>query len=294
MLRASGQLDRAAVTPRVVSSSADLDESLACARREGQSIGLVPTMGALHAGHLSLVKAARKECDVVVATIFVNPTQFGPNEDFGRYPRTLDADLKMLAGENTDIVFVPSETEMYPEGYSTAIDPPAVAAPFEGHYRPGHFRGVATVVLKLFNLVRPAIAFFGQKDYQQSQVIRRMVTDLNLPVGIRVCPTVRESDGLAMSSRNKYLDPAGRQRAAALFRSLEKARHQIANGERASAAVRALMQRELAEAGISRIDYAAVADANSLIELDMITRPAVLLIAAFVGGTRLIDNMLVE
>lgn len=287
-------LHRLSARPRVVSSVTELDDALASARADQRRIGLVPTMGALHEGHLSLVRAATSECDVSVATIFVNPTQFGPNEDFTKYPRTMATDLELLAAEHVNIVYAPAESDIYPPGFSTAIEPPAVAVPFEGRCRPGHFRGVATIVLKLFHVIRPQVAYFGQKDYQQSLVIRRMVEDLNVAVRIRVCPTVREPDGLAMSSRNKYLSPSERQCATAISRSLAAGKSRIEQGERSAGKVREAMQSVLANAGITRVDYAAVADAETLAELDIISRPVVLLMAAFVGTTRLIDNMLVE
>jgi pantoate--beta-alanine ligase len=287
-------IHRSVSRPRVVSSMADLNDALAAARADHRRIGLVPTMGALHEGHLSLVRAAAAECDIRVATIFVNPTQFGPQEDFTRYPRTLSADLELLAVERVHVVFAPTENDMYPPGSSTAVEPPAEATPFEGRCRPGHFRGVSTIVLKLLNLVRPQVAYFGQKDYQQSLVIRRMVEDLNVPAQIRVCPTVREADGLAMSSRNKYLNASERQRAVAISRSLAEGKSRIELGERSAAVVRDRMLAVLANAGITRIDYVAVADSETLVELDTISSAVVLLIAAFVGETRLIDNMLVR
>ena len=209
--------------PQLVSTLAELRRTLDAARREGRRIGLVPTMGALHEGHLSLVRASRSECDLTVVSIYVNPSQFGPHEDLARYPRTLDADLDALAACGTDLVFCPADGEVYPPGYSTWLEVGAVSPPLEGKCRPGHFRGVATIVLKLLNMVGPQAAYFGQKDYQQVQVIRRLAADLNLPVEVRVLPTVREADGLAMSSRNRYLAPDERRRATALVRSLRLA-----------------------------------------------------------------------
>jgi pantoate--beta-alanine ligase len=253
-------------------------------------VGLIPTMGALHEGHLSLVKAARAKSDIVVATIFVNPTQFGPNEDFSKYPRTLDADLQVLAAAGCDWVFVPEREAMYPPGASTMIEPPAVAQPLEGVCRPGHFRGVATIVLKLLNLIPATAAYFGQKDYQQVCVIQHMIRDLNVPIEIIVCPTVREPDGLAMSSRNRYLSPAERQQAVALSQALNEAHRLIKDGERDAAKVCAAMRNILSSAGIERVDYATVAHAESLGEVDQIAGPTVALIACFVGTTRLIDN----
>src|SRR4051812_30848602 len=258
--------------------------------RAERKVGLVPTMGALHEGHLSLVRRAKSECDVAVATIFVNPAQFGPQEDFSKYPRTLDADLKALQSANCDLVFIPSREEMYPLGASTFVEPPAVAQPLEGVCRPGHFRGVATIVLKLLNVVPADRAYFGQKDYQQALVIERMVADLNLPIQVVVCPIVREPDGLAMSSRNRYLSASERHQALALSRALKMVQGNLSRGERDVAVLNRQMQQTLEAAGIERIDYATIADARTLAEMTRLDRPAVALIAALVGTTRLIDN----
>lgn len=260
--------------------------------RAGRTVGLVPTMGALHEGHLSLVRRAKNECDAAVATIFVNPKQFAPHEDFSKYPRTLDADLQALASANCDLAFVPSSEEMYPPGASTFIEPPQVGQPLEGVCRPGHFRGVATVVLKLFNIISADKAFFGQKDFQQARVIERMVADLNLPVQVVVCSIVREPDGLAMSSRNRYLSPSERQQALALARALNLVQERFSRGERDAALLKSQMQETLEAAGIERVDYATISDAQTLAEVTQIEAPAVALIAAFVGTTRLIDNCL--
>lgn len=247
-------------------------------------------MGALHEGHLSLVAASNRECDFTVVTIFVNPTQFAPHEDFAKYPRTLEADLEKLAAFKVDAVFAPSNEEMYPPGFSTYVEPPAAASPWEGECRPGHFRGVATVVLKLFHAVPADVAYFGHKDYQQSVVIRRMVEDLNLPIEIRVLPTVREPDGLAMSSRNVYLSPQERQRALALSRSLQLAEQSTTQGERSAKTLRERMLETLHSGGVTDIDYVAIVDPETLAPVDELTGPAVALIAARVGTTRLIDN----
>ena len=277
---------------RTIATAAEIHGEVRALRAIGKSMGLVPTMGALHEGHLSLVRRARAECDTVIATIFVNPSQFGPQEDFSRYPRTLERDLELLAAEGCDLVFVPPKDEIYPPGFSTYVEPPQVALPLEGKCRPGHFRGVATVVLKLFNLIPADVAYFGQKDYQQSLVIRHMVRDLNLPIQIAVCPIIREGDGLALSSRNRYLSAADRQQALALSRSLKRAEELVRSGQRDPAAIAAAMRSELTAAGIERIDYATVADAQTLAELNTLDRPAVALVACFVGETRLIDNCL--
>ena len=209
--------------PRLITSIADLRSNLSAARRAGKRIGFVPTMGALHEGHLSLVQASKDQCDLTVVSIYVNPSQFGPREDLAKYPRTLQADLEALAALEAELVFAPTDKEMYPEGFCTWVEPGAVAEPLEGQCRSGHFRGVATVVLKLLEIVRPDAAYFGQKDFQQALVIRRMIRDLNVPVEIVVCPIVRESDGLAMSSRNSYLSPEERKDAPGLYAALRRA-----------------------------------------------------------------------
>lgn len=263
-------------------------------RRAGQRIGVVPTMGALHAGHLSLVQVAKAECDRVVATIFVNPTQFGPTEDLAKYPRTLGQDLELLAAERVDAVLVPTEQEIYPPGFSTYVQPPDVSREFEGAARPTHFRGVATVVLKLLNMTRADVCFLGQKDYQQVAVVRRMVTDLNVPCEIRMCPTVRDPDGLALSSRNRYLSPGERQIGLGLSRTLFAAEQQIRGGTRDGLQLSRWMREQLLAAGVGQVDYALVADADSLEPLPQIRFPAVLLVAARVGTTRLLDNLVVS
>jgi len=277
--------------PCVLTTCQDIHQAVAGARSSGKTVGLVPTMGALHAGHLSLVDASIAQCDVTVVTIFINPTQFGPGEDLAEYPRTLEADLASLAERGVHLVFAPANEEILPPGYSTYVEPPEVARPLEGRCRPGHFRGVTTVVLKLFHLIPAHVAYFGHKDYQQSVVIRRMVEDFDLPVRIEVCPTVREPDNLAMSSRNAYLTPPERQQALALYRSLSTAAELVGQGERHAATIRAKMQEVLVDAGITRIDYVALVKPESLKETDQITRPTVALVAAFVGQTRLIDNL---
>jgi pantoate--beta-alanine ligase len=279
---------------RVILSPSEMRSAVMMLRREGRRIAVVPTMGALHEGHLSLVRIARQRADVVVATIFVNPTQFGPSEDFVKYPRTLEADLQALSAAGCDLVFLPSVVDIYPLGFSTYVEPPAVAQPFEGACRPGHFRGVATVVLKLFHLVPADLACFGLKDFQQLLVIRRMVQDLALPIEIVSCPTVREPDGLAISSRNRYLSPVERQQAAALPRALDLAERLAASGEKNSVAIVTEMRRILSQGGISRIDYVALADPQSLAEKTVVDGAAVALIAAYAGTTRLIDNRLIH
>ena len=279
--------------PLVITIGAEARRHVLQAQAAGRSVGLVPTMGALHEGHLSLVDASRAECDMTAVSIFVNPTQFAPGEDLDRYPRTLNDDLKKLSSRGVDLVFTPSVDEMYPTGFSTFVDPPEVAARLEGQVRPGHFRGVATVVLKLFHLLPADIAFFGQKDFQQTLVVRHMVRDLGLATSIRVCPTVREPDGLAMSSRNQYLSPEQRGRATAMYRCLELGKSLIQSGAKGVETIREAMRRELLEAGMAPIDYIAIADPETLDELAPIRLPLVLLVAARLGSTRLIDNCLV-
>jgi pantoate--beta-alanine ligase len=265
---------------------------VADARRAGKRIGVVPTMGALHAGHLSLVEACCRECGFTVVTIFVNPTQFGPGEDFQRYPRTMDRDLELLAAYPVDLVFAPELETMYPPGSATVVDVGPIAAVWEGAHRPGHFQGVATVVLKLLNLVTPDVACFGQKDFQQTLVVRQMVRDLDIPVEIRVCPTVREPDGLAMSSRNAYLSPAQRQQALVLTRSLRLAEELVAGGERQADEILRHMRELLSTEPEVAVQYVTIADPQTLKPVDQIGAGAVALIAARVGATRLIDNVL--
>jgi pantoate--beta-alanine ligase len=275
---------------RVFTSPRAMQAHVRALQHGGRRVGLVPTMGALHEGHISLVRIARERADVVAATIFVNPTQFGPKEDFAKYPRTIESDLAALSQEGCDLVLVPSANEVYPPGFSTYVEPPAVAEPLEGVCRPGHFRGVATVVLKLFHMAPADVACFGQKDFQQALVIRRMAADLNLPIEIVVCPIVREPDGLAMSSRNRYLSHAERQQALALSQSLTVAQKLVAAGERRASVIVSAMQQILTHAGIERIDYVALADPETLAERTEVIGPTVALIACFVGTTRLIDN----
>ncbi|MGN6545095.1 MAG: pantoate--beta-alanine ligase [Aureliella sp.] len=263
-------------------------------RREGLAVGLVPTMGALHAGHISLVNEARAYCGVVAVSIFVNPTQFGPNEDFTRYPRTLESDLERLREAKADLVFTPSATDIYPLGSTTYIDPPQVSQPLEGEFRPGHFRGVATVVLKLFHLLPASVAYFGQKDFQQCLVVQRMVEDLNVPIRIQVCPTLREADGLAMSSRNRYLSESQRRTALCLWKALQYAKSQYEAGKESVGAIEQEMHAILLSEGADRIDYARIVDRETLEGLEVADRPAVALIAVHVGTTRLIDNLLLE
>jgi len=254
----------------------------------------VATMGALHEGHLSLVRASCAECDCTVVSIFVNPTQFGPHEDFDHYPRTLEADLEALAPSGARLVFAPVEDEVYPARHATTVEVSGPAEPLEGEARPGHFAGVATVVLKLLNMVQPHVAYFGQKDYQQAVVIRRMVEDLNVPVTVRVCPTVREADGLAMSSRNRYLSAAQRRQAVVLWRSLRLAADLVDRGERDAATILRRMDEVIVSAEDAQVDYVALADPETLEPVQLIAGPTVAAVAVRIGHTRLIDNHLLE
>lgn len=279
---------------QLVTSRAELRALLDAARQQKQQIGLVPTMGALHAGHLSLVEAARRECGCTVVTIFVNPTQFGPGEDFDRYPRTLEADLQLLGTAGADIVYAPPADDVYPPGFSTFVDVGRVAEPWEGRFRPGHFRGVATVVLKLFQRIPADFAYFGRKDYQQALVIRRMVADLDVPITIRVCPIVREPDGLAMSSRNRYLSGEERRRALAIYEGLQLAAQLARQGERSAARIVQRVEEHLTAMGRMRVDYVAVADPETLEPVGELRGPTLMAIAAWIGRTRLIDNATIE
>ena len=267
--------------------------AIAALRAPGRILGLVPTMGALHEGHLSLVRAARAACDIVVATIFVNPKQFAPNEDFTRYPRTFEADCDLLRAENVDILFAPTIDEMYPPGATTFVEVAAISDRLDGASRPGHFRGVATVVAKLFNIVSPDKAFFGQKDAAQVAVLRRMVRDLNFKLEIVVCPIVREPDGLAMSSRNRYLSEEERHRALVLSRALRHIEQQVGEGETSAAALIATGLRVLANQPSARLDYLRVVHPDTLEDIPDISKGALVAVAAWIGATRLIDNILI-
>lgn len=253
------------------------------------TVGFVPTMGYLHEGHLALIRRAREECEHVVVSIFVNPTQFGANEDLSKYPRDLERDLRLIE-PYTDLVWTPSAEVMYPQGYQTWVEVEAVTRPLEGAMRPGHFKGVTTIVAKLFNGVQPHKAYFGQKDAQQVAVIRQMVRDLNFPTEIVVCPIIRESDGLAMSSRNVYLDPEQRKAATVLFRSLSAAKDAYEQGERNAEKLRQIMKNMLASEPLAQMQYVSCADYDTLEELDVIKGKALLSMAVFLGKTRLIDN----
>lgn len=269
-----------------------LDELWNARRDLPKPVGLVPTMGYLHAGHLSLVQAARRECAVVVVSIFVNPTQFGPNEDLSNYPRDLNHDLYLLEKEGVDLVWAPTPEVMYPDDFQTWVEVEKVSKPLEGSLRPGHFRGVATVVAKLFNAVQPQKAYFGQKDAQQAVVIRQMLRDLSYPIELKIRPIVREPDQLAMSSRNIYLSPEEREAALVLSRALNAARAAYLNNERSADRLRATMRQVFNLEPLARLQYASCANPDTLEELDLIEDRALLSVAAYIGKTRLIDNLL--
>ena len=264
------------------------------ARAEGRLAGLVPTMGALHAGHLSLIEAARRASSPVVVSLFVNPKQFGPSEDYTKYPRDFESDRRKLEEAGVDFLFAPSVEEIYPPGFRTSVNLEGLADRLEGKIRPGHFRGVATVVLKLLEIVAPRFAYFGRKDAQQASIIRQMAADLNLDSEIVVCPIVREPDGLALSSRNRYLSSAERKAATVLYRSLLRARLAIEEGERDTMRIASAMRRELAKEPLASPDYVEVVDAGSFEPVVRVTRSCLVLLAVRFGATRLIDNMQVE
>lgn len=268
-----------------------VDEFRSAATAASRPLGLAPTMGALHEGHRSLLRRARRENATAAASLFVNPTQFGPSEDFSAYPRDRAADLDVMREEGVDLVFAPDADEMYPPGFDTSVDAGRIARRLEGERRPTHFLGVATIVCKLFVLARPDYAYFGQKDAQQSMVVERLNSDLNLGVKIVVCPTVRESDGLAMSSRNRYLDPTERAAATVLFRSLELAKAIDTDDARE---IRRQIRGLIDEEPLAAVDYVSVADRKTLDEIDVIDRPALVSIAVRIGNTRLIDNILLD
>jgi pantoate--beta-alanine ligase len=272
----------------------EVRERVGEARDRGTRVGLVPTMGALHEGHASLIRTARAENGYVVVSIFVNPAQFGPTEDFTKYPRPVDKDLALCRREGVDVVFTPAPEEMYPAGFATTVQVAGLSEKMCGAFRPGHFDGVCTVVAKLLAIVQPDAAYFGEKDAQQLAIVRRMAADLNLPVEIRGCPLVREPDGLAMSSRNAYLSPADRRRALVLSAALAEARGRIEAGERDAAKIRDLLRQRLNKADGVEVQYAAVVDPDTLADLDRIGTQVLVALAGKVGATRLIDNVLLR
>ncbi len=277
---------------KICKTIADMRAASRAARHSGKSLGFVPTMGALHEGHLSLVRAAKAKCDVVAVSIFVNPLQFGPSEDLAKYPRTFERDRELLEKEAVDILFAPMPEEMYPAGAVTYVTVEGLSEKLCGKSRPGHFRGVTTVVAKLFHIVEPDLAFFGQKDAAQATIIRRMVRDLNLPVEIVVCPIVREPDGLAMSSRNAYLSPQERKSALVLHRALTEVKSRFDQGERRANNLIAAGKQTVAQEPAVRLDYFEIVDPATLDPVQKLTSCALVAVAAFVGNTRLIDNTL--
>ncbi len=281
----------ATTLPHVTHSKQASRSLVLAARAAGKSTGVVMTMGALHGGHLSLVEASCRQCDHTTVTIFVNPTQFLPGEDYEKYPRELTADLDLLKKLPVDVVLCPSSTELYGPDFSTFIQPPRVAEAWEGIHRPGHFRGVCTVVFKLLQAVPADIAFFGHKDYQQYQVLRHMARDLDLPVDIEVLPTIRAADGLALSSRNRYLGPSEREQALSISRGLRSAAAAFQSGERRPDRLAAMVLESLTAANVREIDYAVVCDPETLLEFDGSSDEALGLVAARIGKTRLIDNL---
>jgi pantoate--beta-alanine ligase len=280
--------------PPIVTTIADVRQTVATAKKAAKRVGFVPTMGALHAGHTALIRAARLECNFTVVSIFVNPTQFGPNEDFAKYPRTIEADRELCGAVGTDVIFAPTADEMYPANARTVVDVTGMQNVLCGASRPGHFQGVATVVLKLLNIVQPDVAVFGQKDAQQALILRRMVQDLNVPVTLHVHPTIREADGLAMSSRNRFLDSTQRHHATSLIRALRLVEEQVAKGERSVAFLQRTMSDQIAATPGARLDYAEVRDAENLEAMVMLDRPAIAALAVYFGSTRLIDNTLLS
>ncbi|OHB58359.1 MAG: pantoate--beta-alanine ligase [Planctomycetes bacterium GWF2_50_10] len=278
----------------LVKTITQVRKAVEAAKSSGKKIGFVPTMGALHSGHGSLIETAARQCDFVVVSIFVNPTQFGPTEDLAKYPRTLDADMELCRQTGADAVFAPEANEMYSREQLTWVDVEKLTTGLCGKSRPGHFRGVTTVCAKLFNIVCPHVAFFGQKDAQQAAIIKRMVIDLNFPLEIVICPTVREKSGLAMSSRNKYLSESQRADAGAINQSLQAACQAIISGQRQSTAIIALMREILDRTGVIETEYIHIVDSESLEDVDTITRPVLIAVAAKIGATRLIDNILLD
>lgn len=264
------------------------------ARAEGKRIGFVPTMGALHIGHVSLIEAAARQTDFVVVSIFVNPTQFGAGEDFEKYPRPFDEDLKICREHNVDVVFAPTPEEVYPEKNLTWVDVEKLTEPLCGRFRPGHFRGVATVCMKLFNIVLPDIAFFGQKDAQQAIVIKRMAADLNMLLEIVVCPTVRQDDGLAVSSRNQYLSPQQKKDATLIYKSLQKCREMSEAGVTDTVKIIEQMKKILCQIPSAKIEYVSIVDADTLENVDKIAGKVLVAVAIRIGSTRLIDNILID
>jgi pantoate--beta-alanine ligase len=272
-----------------------MKETVLQARAENHVIGFIATMGALHEGHLSLIRRARVDCSRVYASIFLNPTQFGPNEDLSRYPKTFESDVEKLTAAGVEVLFAPEINEIYPPGFRTYVNVEGLSERLEGRSRPGHFRGVATVVLKLFEIVQPQFAYFGRKDAQQVCILQQMATDLNLNVEIVVCPIVREGDGLALSSRNTYLNSEERRAATVLQRALDEARRELNSGTRDALQLQTALRKILANEALARVDYVEMVDAESFEPVSSIgARPVYALLAVFIGKTRLIDNLFIE
>jgi pantoate--beta-alanine ligase len=292
MFRSARRPERNVPPVKICATIPDARAAGRAARAKGKRLGLVPTMGALHEGHLSLVRAAKAQCDAVAVSLFVNPTQFGPTEDLAKYPRQFERDHALLEKEGIDTLFAPSADEMYRKGEATWVMVEGLSDKLDGRSRPGHFRGVTTVVAKLFHIIEPDVAFFGQKDAAQVAVIRRFVRDLNFPVEIAVCPIIRELDGLAMSSRNAYLNPEERQRALVLQRSLREVEKQFHAGETRAPRLIAAAREILAQEPQVRLDYFEIVDPDTLEPIERTSQPALVAVAAYVGTTRLIDNLL--
>ena len=264
------------------------------ARAENRIVGLVPTMGALHRGHLALIERAKRKCSTVIASIFVNPKQFGPTEDFSKYPRTFDSDREKLEQAGVDSLFAPEASEVYPQGFSSYVQVDGLSERLEGRSRPGHFRGVATVVMKLLQIVQPNFAYFGRKDAQQSRIITQMARDLNLDAEIMVCPIVREPDGLALSSRNAYLNAEERKAATLLHRALDAAKSELATGVRDALQLQTVLHRVLGAEKLARVDYAEIVDAETFDPVLRVSKPSYVVLAVFIGKTRLIVNLYIE
>ena len=278
----------------IIRTIAWMKEHARQARAENRIVGLVPTMGALHEGHLSLIQRAKKDCSPVIASLFVNPKQFGPNEDFAKYPRAFESDKEKLEQAGVNLLFAPEPAEIYPQDFSTYVNVERLSEKLEGRSRPGHFRGVTTVVMKLLQIVQPNFAYFGRKDAQQARIIKQMARDLNLDSEIVVCPIVRESDGLALSSRNLYLNAEERKAATVLYRALEAAKHELAAGVRDAMQLQAALHGTFSAERQARVDYAEIVDAESFEPVVRVGRPCYILLAVFIGKTRLIDNLHVE
>jgi len=278
----------------IIRTIAWMKEQARQARAENRIIGLVPTMGALHRGHLALIERARRECSTVIASIFVNPKQFGPAEDFSKYPRTFDSDREMLERAGVDFLFAPEAAEIYPQGFSSYVQVDGLSERLEGRSRPGHFRGVATVVMKLLQIVQPNFAYFGRKDAQQSRIITQMTRDLNLDSEIVVCPIVRESDGLAMSSRNAYLNAEERKAATVLHRALDAAKNELAAGVRDALQLQTTLRRKLDCERLATVDYAEIVDSEAFEPVVRVSKSSYIVLAVFIGKTRLIDNLYIE